>query len=70
MDWITQATILPSFQSDHSPISLKLKYLNYCKRGKGYWKMNTNLLQDKVYQEQFEAKLPERLEKYKKFDDQ
>ena len=69
MDWVTQTTILPSFQSDHSPISLTLKYLDDCERGKGYWKMNTNLLQDKMYQEQFEAKLPDWLEKYKKFDD-
>ena len=63
-DWVTQTTILPSFQSDHSPITLKLKYLDDCEREKGYWKMNTNLLQDKVYQEQFEKKLPEWLEKY------
>ena len=69
-DWVTQTTILPSFQSDQSLISLKLKHLDDCERGKGYWKMNTNLLQDKVYQEQFEAKLPEYLEKYKKLDDQ
>ena len=40
------------------------------KEGRVIGKMNTNLLQDKIYQEQFEAKLPEWLEKYKKFDDQ
>ena len=39
---------LPGYRTDHSAISLKLN-LNDIPRGKGYWKFNNNLLQDKEY---------------------
>jgi exonuclease III len=52
-------TMVAAF-SDHNAVILRLKMdhqVNY--RGKGYWKMNINMLQEKTFQETFKAKWEE-----------
>ena len=41
---ITNTEIVPSVSSDHSLIKLKLELKGITKRGKGFWKMNNDLL--------------------------
>ena len=43
--------IRPSIKTDHSLISLQLQGNSYEKRGPGFWKFNTSLLQDQPYVE-------------------
>ena len=46
LDVVVKANILPSIFSDHSPISLSLKFTDEPTLGRGHWKMNTSLLKD------------------------
>ena len=48
---VEQADILPGFRTDHSIHTLYLNFTNHT-RGKGYWKLNTSLLEDPVGVEQ------------------
>ena len=48
-DSITSADILPAYKSDHSAITLSIKDISCEKRGPGYWKLNTKLLEDERY---------------------
>ena len=43
-DNITHIDTIPSIQTDHSAIVLKLKYIEEGKGGQGLWKFNTSLL--------------------------
>lgn len=45
--------ILPAIKSDHSPISLHLRKNNEVCRGRGYWKFNSSLLEDKHFNTEF-----------------
>ena len=45
LDIYSSSSILPSYKSDHSPISLNL-FISKHPRGKGIWKLNNSLLQD------------------------
>lgn len=47
-NYITSAGIYPGIKSDHSIIFLNLSSYN-SKRGRGFWKFNSQLLQDKEY---------------------
>lgn len=58
-DIINTTEILPSVLSDHSPISLTIKFQNKPPRGPGYWKLNVSLLQDKDYITSIKTKLNE-----------
>ena len=44
----SNADILPSYRSDHSPVSLHFKFDEF-KHGKGLWKFNNSLLEDLEY---------------------
>ena len=45
---VTCADITPGFQTDHSMISLNISsHTN--KRGPGFWKLNTSLLNEEIY---------------------
>jgi len=56
---VLTSDILPSVLSDHSPISLTLKFLNQPDRGPGYWKLNVSLLQEEEYKLSIRKKLNE-----------
>ena len=47
---MTECDILPPvFGSDHSPISITIKSLQYCQKGRGYWKINNTFLEEPDY---------------------
>ena len=46
--FVTDANITSGYRTDHSAITLKLKFQESA-RGKGYWKFNNSLLKDKLY---------------------
>ena len=45
---ITNTQIEPGYRTDHSAITLTIKFQNYTK-GNSYWKFNNTLLKDQVY---------------------
>ena len=48
-DLIKDADIIAAIRTDHSAILLHLQELEECKRGPGFWKMNTSILTDKIF---------------------
>ena len=46
---VQSSDIRPALKCDHNAISLKLKF-KIVKRGKGFWKINNNILVDAKYQ--------------------
>ena len=46
---ISDSNLKPGFKSDHSLIKLVVDLLHTHQRGKGYWKFNNSLLNDKTY---------------------
>ena len=48
MQYVDRVDIVPGFRTDHSIVSVKLRF-HHEKRGPGYWKLNTALLRDKDY---------------------
>ena len=50
LPYIEKVDILPTCFSDHSPIVLEIDFSKF-NRGKGFWKFNNSLLQDKKYLE-------------------
>ena len=61
-DLIKVVDIIAAIRTDHSAILLDLQELEGCKRGPGFWKMNTSLLTDK----KFVQKMKEKLEEWKR----
>ena len=52
LNYIVKMTdIQPSVRSDHSLISITINFSNEQKRGRGVWKLNTDLLKDETYVE-------------------
>ena len=64
---IEKADILPSVNSDHSIISLRLNLMDR-KRGPSYWKFNTALLKDKEYVELIKTVIANSAEKHESED--
>ena len=65
-DWMTrvlQTRISPGYRTDHSLITLKLNIGNMS-RGRGFWKFNSSLLQDKDYVDIVKNVIKETVEKY------
>ena len=54
---ISDTDIKPGLNSDHSIITITIKFNNYQKRGKGLWKLNCKLLTDEQYIERMKAKI-------------
>ena len=52
MHSVIDAKIVPSLRSDHSAVVLKVN-INTTEKGKGYWKFNNSLLDDKLYLNKF-----------------
>lgn len=51
INYVQHTQIVPGFRSDHSMITLNLKFSEDTPRGRGVWKLNTSLLKDKDYVE-------------------
>lgn len=66
---ITRTDILPSILSDHSPISLSLKFLDTPNIGSGHWKLNVSLLSETEYKDSMRNKLTDIMQMYSKLDD-
>ena len=58
-DFTSDVDILPAFKSDHSGIFIKISGKEEERRGKGYWKFNTSLLDDNQFIENLRAELTE-----------
>ena len=56
-DNIRTVDIVPSVQSDHSMIILKLCPTSECARGRAYWKFNSSLIQDKHFTESLKTEI-------------
>ena len=67
-DNITHIDTIPSIQSDHSAIILKLKHIPEGKKGPGLWKFNNGLLDDETFTQGLRSKLNEWKDEYD-FDD-
>ena len=48
-DYASLVDILPCIRSDHDAIVLQLKSVDDSDRGRGYWKMNTSILDDEDF---------------------
>ncbi len=66
---IIKTDISPGRRSDHSVVSLTLELQNRDQRGRGFWKFNTNLLQDEVYLNQIKELIRHCNVKYKDTED-
>ena len=56
--WITEAKILPSFKTDHSTVLIELHPFGIA-RGKGYWKLNNQVLYELDYIEKINTVISE-----------
>jgi len=66
---VTRADILPSILSDHSPISLTIKFLESPNIGPGHWKLNVAILSETEYKTAMRAKLTEVKQMYSEIED-
>ena len=48
-DLVEYVNIIPSVQSDHSALKLKLSLLNERERGQSHWKFNNSLITDDIF---------------------
>ena len=65
MDLIVKTHILPSILSDHSPVSIDLKFLEEPLKGSGHWKLNLSLLNDQEFKILLRQKMTLWIEEYK-----
>ena len=61
--------IIPSVQSDHSALKLNFCNVQNEARGRGYWKFNNSLIQDKEFVEAMKNAIPNFLKIASSFDD-
>ena len=61
--------IIPSMQSDHSALKLNFYTVQNEARGRGYWKFNNSLIQDKEFAEAMKNAIPNFLGSASSFDD-
>ena len=57
-DLVETADILPSVQSDHSTLKLKLSAINEWSRGQSSWKFNNSLTTDKCFLDSMISNIP------------
>ena len=60
---ISEANIIPGYRSDHSMVTMELSLTNQ-KRGKGFYKMNTSLLNDEKYVQIIENTIKDTISTY------
>ena len=51
--------IIPSVQSDHSALKMKISSLTEGSKGPSYWKFNNTLISDEEYVNNMKSKIPE-----------
>ena len=68
-DAVQTIEIIPSVQSDHSALKLNFCTVQNEARGRGYWKFNNSLIQDKEFVEAMKNAIPNFLESTSSFDD-
>ena len=61
--------IMPSVQSDYSALKFNFCTVQNEARGRGYWKFNNSLIQDKEFVEAVKNEIPNFLESASSFDD-
>ena len=61
--------MIPSVQSDHSALELNFCNIQNEARGRGYWKFNNSLIQDKEFVEAIKNAIPNFIESASSFDD-
>ena len=66
---IDKCVIDPGIQSDHSLVSVSFKTNNNNRRGRGFWKFNSSLLQDPEYVAKIKEIIKDSIEKYKTVQD-
>ena len=67
---VISSNIIPGVKSDHSAINLDIKTnLEGLKRGPGYWKFNTSLLNDPNYTNMLKQNIVKWKQEYKNIDD-
>ena len=57
-DQIDHVDIIPSIQSDHSTLKLKVCGTKHSLRGPSYWKLNNSLLQDNAFTKRLKTEIP------------
>ena len=57
-DQIDRVDMVPSIQSDHSTLNLKVCGTKRSSKCPSYWKLNNSLLQDKVFTELLKTEIP------------
>ena len=55
MDHIKNSEIIPSIKSDHCAVILEFQEVETRARGKGYWKVNSSILDEEEYMKQLQA---------------
>lgn len=63
-----ETDIKPSINSDHSLITLTFQLSDTEKRGRGFWKFNTDLLRDEIYAAMIKRKIIDLNAKYERFN--
>ena len=58
-DLVNAIEIIPSVQSDHSALKLKILSLTEGSKGPSYWKFNNTLISDEEYVNNMKSKIPE-----------
>ena len=57
-DQIDHVDIIPSMQSDHSTLNLKVCGTKHSLKGPSYWKLRNSLLQDNAFTERLKTEIP------------
>ena len=57
-DQIYQVDIIPSIQSDHTTLKLKVCGTKLSSKGPSYWKLNNSLLHNKVFAKLLKTEIP------------
>ena len=68
-NYIVESKILPSFLSDHSPVTLSLRFFEEPQNGPGHWKLNLSLLSDECYVKHMKENLDKWIDMYQDIQD-
>ena len=69
MDHIKNTEIIPSIKSDHCAVTLEFQEVETRVSGKGYWKINSSILDEEEYIKQLQANKIKWLEEFKDIED-
>ena len=69
LNFIENVDILPVIQSDHSLLKLSLKTGNKHEKGRGFWKFNSSLLHDPLYDDKIKNVFRETAQNYEGLED-